>query len=239
VFDLPGGANPITWTYGGGANGPSLSDFSLSLGGTAIGQITDTENFSARTQLLTRKLAEAPGWSTYLSDGLVLPLNTPPAVPSIALSPDGKLAAICDFPSFPPTPMATTNIFNGGRLIGTARGYPLAWLDDSRLLVQVYASPDAGVGGLPFDSPDGPLVYAGSTLCDAQGNVTASVALPILSHATPVGANRVYSSDTVTIYNLSDGSVAWTSPVSGLPNALAGGWLVAYTDHRVIVEAHP
>jgi hypothetical protein len=70
--------------------------------------------------------------------------------------------------------------------------------------------------------------------------VTALVALPELSQLRALGTNQVYSPFNLTIYNLVDGSVAWTSPILGSPNDLAGGsFLVLAVDHRVLVEAHP
>jgi hypothetical protein len=231
VFDLPSGSNPMTWTYAGGPNGPFLFDFSLSLGGTTIGQITEITDDSARTHPFTRTLAEGPTWSASLTDALVLPFSAGGGLPSIALSPSGAFAALCDFQSSPPVGSATTNIFNGGRLVGSAHGYPVQWLDDERLLVQTFADPDSGFG---ISS------YLGSSVCDPQGNVTALAALPEVSELRAVGANQVYSPFNLTLYNLVDGSVAWTSPVLGPSNDLAGSsFLVVATDHRVIVEAHP
>jgi hypothetical protein len=226
VLDLPSGDLQSSWASADG--GPSLAEFSLSLGGTTLAQITQTTNMTTRQITFTRKLADVATGSTYLIDAVTL--SEPASVPPLALSPSGQLAALCDFPTFPPAPDATTNIYSGGRLSGAAKGYPVGWVDDAHLVVKTYMAPDSGTG---------PASYAGSSLCDPQGNVLGPLAVPDLNSFTPVGTTQIYAAQTNTIYNLSDGSVAWAGPDSpaGVVGDVAGGYVVMLSDHRVLLEA--
>lgn len=230
VFDMPGGTTQDVFTV----QDPTI-DFSLSCGGTTIGPVTQRFVSSGRDVVITRRLANVATGATYLTDAFDILSNFVGGdPPSIALSPDGTLAAICDFVAGPSsTASATTNIFNGGRIVGTAQGYPVGWLDNARLVVNTYAQLDGG--------PPGDPVYTGSSVCDTQGAVIAPLALPEIDEFSLVGAGgtQIYAPQTNTIYNVSDGSVVWTSLDSpqGVGD-VAGNFVVMLNNHQVLVESH-
>jgi hypothetical protein len=224
VVDLRSGQNTATWAFADG--GPTLANFALSRGGTTIGLTAQSLSMATDTATFTRTLANATTGTTFLTD--VSTLRRPAGASTMALSPDGTLAAIADFSSLPPSVDAKTNIYKGN-IVGTAEGYPVGWLDDSRLVVKTYTAPEVG------DFPD----YEQSNICDPQGHVLARLAIPQLSSFTPVGTTQIYAPETNTIYNVADGSVAWTSADSaGRIGDVAGGFVVLFADHRVLVEAH-
>jgi hypothetical protein len=222
LFDLRAPLAPMRWQYAGSSDPRWVS---LSADGThlAIGALLPTFSF-------TRTLTTVPSPAPYFSETINLSDSFSPG-PTV-LSPSGDLAAWSDFLFVPtPDPQATTTILRGGRLQGTASGYPIGWLDESRLLMRRYARTDAG---LPT------TIFAGSDLCDTQGRVLSHLPLPPLYRIKPVMPDRIFAPDEATIYSLSDGSVAWRSPDwgTGDPGDIAGSAFVFALDHRVLAEAY-
>jgi hypothetical protein len=224
AFDLTSGALTYAVPEAGG-----LDQFFLSLGGTTLATLSVGFDSATRDSVFTRQLTSLGTGMTSLTDAYEV--AGPGTSPPIALSPDGTLAAMCDFSANPRTPNATTNIFSGGRIVGTAHGYPVGFIDNARLVVKAYAAPDAS---------NEPPAYAGSTLCDPQGTPLGPLNVPELNVFTPVGTTQIYAPETNTIYNIADGSVAWTSPDTpqGITGDVAGGYVVLFTDHRVLAEPH-
>lgn len=226
VFDMPSGASQDIFALQNGA-----VDFSLSGVGTTVGLTTQRFEATVNKNIYTRRLADVATGATFLTDAFQLSPNFRGS-PPIALSPDGTLAAMCDFASESPTASATTNIFSGGRIVGTAQGYPVGWLDNERLVVNAFE----GLDGSPNVA-----LYAGTFICDAQGAVIASLPVPgeIDGFTVLGGGTQIYDAETNTIYNVSSGSVAWTS--SDSPQSLgdvAGNFVVMANDHQVLVETH-
>jgi hypothetical protein len=225
VFDIPGGTTRDIF--------PTAFAFSLSAGGTTLGESTERLDAVSRNSVFTRRLADVATGATYLTDAFATSIGfAGEALPTIALSPDGTLAAICDFAAEPPTASATTNIFSGGRIVGTAQGYPVGWLDNERLVVNTYTDVDSG--------PVNPPRYAGSSICNTEGAVVAAAPFPELGAFSLVGAGgaQIYDPLTNTIYNVSDGSVVWTS--SDSPQGIgdvAGSFVVMLSSHQVLVES--
>jgi hypothetical protein len=221
-FSLPAGTTTTVWP------GPSIAGFSLARGGGRVGRVTDT--FNPRTKdgggNLTFQVSVSSllGDQSYLSEAYTTgtdAFSAPPPVP-IALSPSGTFTAVCEYTTSSNT-VPTTTIYGGGTVVGTASGYAVGWLDDSRLLVGTYVSGS----------------YAGSTLCETSGNVLASLPLPQLSAIRAVGTSEAYAPGSNTIYNLADGTPVWTSPDSvGGVGDIAGNYVVFASGPQVFAESY-
>jgi hypothetical protein len=222
VFSLPGGANLDAFVFP-----DALSDFSLSRGGTTLGRVGST--FVAAGLTYTHRLLDvATGAASFTDTYAGLGPGGAGGSPSIALSPSGALAATSAFPVMPRSSAATTNVVSGGRVVQSLAGYPVGFVDDTHLVVKSYSAPD-------FGDP----VYAGSFLCDLASGSIVPLALPELEKFVSIGTTRIYAAETNSIYNLSDGAVAWSAP--GAPQVVgdvAGGYVVFARDHGVVVQSY-
>jgi hypothetical protein len=217
VFDLSSGTNPWTWTFG---NGLQLVDFSLSLNGATLAWTT--QSIPAQARFMTRRLASTATGVAFFSDSVTFPGAEVP----VALSPDGTLAAISD--SSPPNANATTGIFKAGRVVGTAQGYPIGWIDNAQLLLKTYVLSGSG-SALP--------VFGGDIITDPQGHTTSASNLPPIARLSVAGPNQIYDPDRGLLYDLGSGSVIWQT--SALLSDIAGPYAVVFTDHRVLALTHP
>lgn len=224
IFDLPTGTNPVTLET------TSSSDlFALARGGGTLGLVIAEGTPVTGTQF-ARRLYSASTGALLLND-TVVPAQSG-SVPQLALSPSG-LAAITDFTIDPASALATTNIFRNGTVIGTANGYPVGWLDDSRLVVNTFGSPDA--------APSNFVSFSGANICDTTGRVVAPLPVPVqLQTLTPVGSTQFYDPWSDAIYDL-DGGVAWSGPAGATVaiGDVAGPFVAVAIDHRVVLETRP
>jgi hypothetical protein len=221
IFDLPTGSNPVTLET-------TPSDlFALARGGGSLGLVSaEGSNFGTD---YVRRLYNASTGALLLNDSVPL---QPGSVAPLALSPSG-LAAITDFTLDPASAQATTNIFRNGTIVGTASGYPVGWLDDARLVVNSFGSPDA--------APSNFVSFSGANICDTTGRVLAPLPVPVqLQTLTPVGSTQFYDPWSDAIYDL-DGGVAWSGPAGATVAVgdVAGSFVIVALDHRVVLEQRP
>jgi hypothetical protein len=129
----------------------------------------------------------------------------------IQVSPDGTLAAVAseslgamDYELenigeiySPPT----TAISRNGALLATVPGYPVAWLDDSRLLVNTYAS--------CLDSTQ--ACYTGATIYGPTGTKLAAPPIEEIDSLQVVSSDLVYSQQSNEVISLTSGTSTWMS----------------------------
>jgi len=144
---------------------------------------------------------------------------------SPALSPDGTLAAV---PDGEPSSISAARIYKNGSLVGAVSGFAVGWIDNNRLLADIYVYTPRG------------LMYSGAKIYDAMGAELATVALPIMSRFTPVSTNQIYSPDYNAIYDLTTGGQVWKSSAPGsTEGSVAAGLVVSLDGHRVLAENGP
>jgi hypothetical protein len=127
----------------------------------------------------------------------------------VQVSPDGTLAAVAgeslttmyyeieytDY--FAPT----TAISRNGTLLATLSGYPVAWLDDSRLLVNNYAP--------CLDSTA--VCYTGATIYGPTGTQLAAPPFGEIDSLLVVSSDLVYSQQSNAVISLTSGASTWVS----------------------------
>ncbi len=111
----------------------------------------------------------------------------------IRLSPNGSRVAAPTGSA--QTQNTTTDVYENGVLISAMPGYPLAWIDEERLLVLRY--------------------NAGAQVYDVQG-VPAGPALPHFTKVRVMPNGELYSQRHNAIYSLTTGRETWAA--SGLTN---------------------
>lgn len=148
------------------------------------------------------------------------------------LSPDGTLIANCTVVN--PVNSVTT-IYQNGALVTAVPGVAVGWVDNSRLLVQSYATTVQGF-----------ITYANSTIYSPAGVALATPALPMLGNDASYAANlQTVSSDTIydpktnSIYSLTTGQAEWTGsrPGSGV-GAVAGPNIVYESGNSLVAEPY-
>jgi hypothetical protein len=116
-------------------------------------------------------------------------------------------------------PGTGTNIYENYTLTTAVSGWPVGWIDNSRLLTNAYiATVENPFGG-----------YASATIYSSSGTILATPALPELLSLQTVSTDSVYSPYRNSIYSLTTGDLilgfgAVTSPNVG--GALVGNYLV-------------
>jgi hypothetical protein len=217
VYSLPSGTTTISFPYSF-SSGTYLLDFSLSGSGSVLGQILST---SSRTVSATT--GGTPIWSDTFN-----PASSPigSLLGSLQISPDGTLIAAA---SGPLSDTVGTNIYKNGALVTAVPGWPLAWLDDSRLLVKSYTAPL----GRTF-----PYTYASSAVYDSSGAKLATPAIPELLFAQPVGSGQIYSSDKNSVFSLATGSATWTGGLPSTAGAVAGQYVIFAKGSKVFLDAY-
>jgi hypothetical protein len=183
IYEVPAFDLLDEWPYN--TAGPLVArDFSLSGDGLVVGQIAGP-------------VAGTLDQKVTLLDGTPLFSQASTGQP-IRLSRDGSRIAIA---SEAPNPAVGTNIFVNGSLESAAAGWPLGWLDDSRLLVNTY-----GPRTRPSDD-----IYKGAAIVNAAGVVLQNCPIPELAQIQPVSATAIYSPQRNSIFELVTGDVLWAS----------------------------
>jgi hypothetical protein len=143
------------------------------------------------------------------------------AIGSLRISPDGTLIAAA---SGRLSNTVGTNIYKNGVLVTAVPGWPLAWLDDNRLLVKSYA---------PFSN-----IYASSTVYDSSGAQLTTPAIPELVYAQPAGSDQIYTSDKNSVFSLATGSVTWTGGLPSTAGAVAGQYVIFAQGSKVVLDTY-
>jgi hypothetical protein len=180
-------------------------EWHIASGGTTIGFASSVKAFT------TDLMNGPPSWMatpTVLGENALI----------MGLSPNGKGVAVRD--------NYAVDVFVNGALssivsMASASVAPVAWLDDSRLLVSDHA---------------GPMLLA-MRLVDVMGHVLSSPPLPDLFSVIPLAGNRVYNG--FAIYDLGTGMPVWTSahPKATL-GAIAGASAVSVDGPGLFAETY-
>jgi hypothetical protein len=216
VYSLPAGTTTISFPYTFSSSGPYPLDFALSGSGNVLGQIL--LNSSRISRSVSATTGGTPIWSDTFNPGSQ-PATS--AIGSLQISPDGTLIAAA---SGPQSNTVGTNIYKNGVLVTAVPGWPLAWLDNSQLLVKSYA---------PFTNS-----YASSTVYDSSGAKLATPAIPELFSVQPAGSGQIYSSDQNSIFSLATGSVTWTGGLPSTAGAVAGQYVVFAKGSKVFLDTY-
>jgi hypothetical protein len=166
----------------------------------------------------------------------------------IQVSPDGTLAAVAseslgamnyeamDYENFF---SPTTAVSRNGTLLATVPGYPVAWLDDSRLLVNTYAS--------CLDSSQ--ACYTGATIYGPTGTKLAAPPIEEIDSLQVVSSDLVYSQQSNEVISLTSGTSTWMSqdpfggggaccPTEPLWGVFAGSAIVFVSGNLVVAQPY-
>jgi hypothetical protein len=216
VYSLPSGTTTISFPYSFSSSGSYPLDFSLSGSGNVLGQILFTSSG------ISRSVSATTGGTPIRSDVFNPGSQTATtAIGSLQISPDGTLIAAADGPL---SNTVGTAIYKNGVQVTAVPGWPLAWLDDSRLLVKSYA---------PFTNS-----YGGSAVYDSSGAQLATPAIPELVYAQPAGGGQIYSPDKNSIFSLATGSVTWTGGIPSTAGAVAGQYVIFAKGSKVFLDTY-
>lgn len=207
IYSLPSGSEIETLTY------PWYVYYiALSASGQHIAAVT-------HERLSDRREVSAVG-----TGGAVLFSDTGKE-PPLKLSPTGLIAA----PNFFPNPFQalTTNIYQGNSLTGAVGGYPVVWLDDTRLLAHRYNA----------TSENGTPIYSDSVIVGPTGAVSQTLVFtPPFTDADPVDGQNIYVPEHNIILSLTTGQTVWSS-VNTVPRGLDRSKRGAVTDTDVVFAA--
>ena len=199
VYSLPTGTLQYTWPYTG-ATAPQ--DIVLSGSGTVLGQ----DLFSPGT--FTQEAGPPTGGSVILTTSLSASAVPDSALP-IRISPDGTLIAMSQSSSpmvqTTTVPLPGTTLYQNGALVTAFTGWPVGWLDNSRLVVNNYTQ------GNVRTPPT--LTYTGCTIYGANGSPSggACALSQEVEQFLPVTSDGIYLPITNRIVSVSTGSVSWTT----------------------------
>jgi hypothetical protein len=177
---------------------PQPLAFSLAASGTVFSRSLDTGSSN-----LTREVLRVSDGTVLWSDTVAGTFGTAAEV-SLRLSPGGTAYAAATEGR---TTHSATNIYVNGTLQTAVAGWPLGWLDETRLLVIPFASTSA----------PGPQ-YQGTLIANTSGQRGPLIALPNLLDFQLVSSDRIYARPQNSIYSVTDGALVWQSP-----NAAYGG----------------
>jgi len=206
-----------------GLVGPGLSSFTMSGDGSTLEEMAN--GVPART------LPSAGGPGT--AKDVVFPMTPDLLNGPFPLSPDGTLAAISNTPGPVSFGTASTFIYKDGTLVATVNGWPVGWLSNNSLLVEVFNS----------------TTYGGATIYSATGATLAAPPMGPLDSLQVVSSNLVYSPNAIV--SLPSGATVWASgdPISGPParafigsggqlGAVAGSEVVFVSGNLVIAQPY-
>jgi hypothetical protein len=212
IFSLPSTSVINTWPYST-TSPQQLLGFTLAPTGTLVGQSTGTFLPPPGGPGIVPPYARQV---TAVSGGPVLWSDAPStALASVQFSPDGTLIAAAGGPQAPGT---GTNIYQNFVLTTAVSGWAVGWIDNSRLLANIYLS--------TIDSPQG--AYSSATIYSTTGAVLATPALPELHNLETVSTDSIYSPYRNSIYSLSTGALTFGNGNVVLPpgGALVGNDIV-------------
>jgi len=201
VYSLPAQSLITEWpaSYGIGSTFPF--DFEMSDAGDRIGQVLGRFDTSWNATHQVMRLDHSIVWSDTRAIGPGVPSDVP-----IHLSGSGSLTA---FPDRAANQNTGANIFNDATLTGATVGWPVGWIDDSRLLVNQYTP----VSGNPH--------FSGVVIVNAAGAPLATSAFPEIHHLQRVAPNTVYSRELNSIIDVTTGNTVWSS-ASAFPASTQG-----------------
>jgi hypothetical protein len=184
VFSLPSATLQKAWSSSFTESSP-IRDFSLSSNGNRVGLVAGSGG-------------SQPVYARQVFD-LVHPDPTFSQTGSVEepfrLSPNGTRVAAATGGNVDVN--TSTNIFEDGKLIGAVPGYPVAWLDEDRILVNRYVK-------IKFDTaPLNAEVY------DAQGVKQTIPTLPTLPPLRLIGSSALYT--PYSTYSLTTGAKTWSA----------------------------
>jgi hypothetical protein len=174
-------------------------NFSLSDDGAFVG---DSINY-------TRRVMSSEGaivWSDTSTPAGVLRLSPSGTRMAVSQFTEGAVAYGSQYWNEP------THIHDFNGPTGEVTGWPVGWLDDSRLLVNQYEQPP------PAPRP----VYLGAIIVDATGQKIGSLAMDELVEFQRVDADSIYSPPRNAIYSTIDGSKLWQGLGSDGSDVVAG-----------------
>jgi hypothetical protein len=213
VFSLPSGSLINTFPYSYTSAQQPLG-FTLAPTGTLLAQVTGTLYPGQAGPLgspFARQVTAVTGGPVLWSDSQIAGA----AYSSVLFSPDGTLMAVAEGPQAPGT---GTNIYKNFTLTTAVSGWPVGWIDNSRLLANTYVNSDASV------------VYSSATIYSAAGAVLATPALPELQSLETVDTDSIFSPGKDSIYSLTTGQLIFgTGNVVGSPDvggAVVGSYVV-------------
>jgi Putative Ig domain len=189
IYELPNGelSNSYPFSY------LTLQSMTMSASGTLLGEVfwpSSNPACGAQTIPLT---GGAPLWC-----------DTSGNVRWLQLSPDGtEIAATLVIGS-----NVSTNIYKNGTLVTAVAGWAAGWLDNNRLMADIFAYPTDAAGP----------VFTGAALYDASGNVLNSFpGFPGAAAVYPATSAAVYVPSVNAIYSATTGALTWRSanPAAG------------------------
>jgi Putative Ig domain len=220
-YSLPSGSVISSFPYSIPATSSSqeLFDFTLSASGATIGRVTGT----VESGPLTRQVTPISGGSASWTDTGGDPVEVDP----ILLSPDGT--SIADYNGSIGSGTAT-NIIHNGALVTAVPAVGIGWIDDSRLLANLYqANPE----------PEPGFQYNGAVIYNPAGQQVAAPALPELKSVQTVTSDSVYDPSHNAIYSLTTGEPLWTGSLPSTGVGAVSGTYVAYgSAHSVVLESY-
>ena len=213
VFSLPSGAVINTWPYSY-TSAVQLLGYTLAPTGTLVAQLTGTyfpPPGPTNVPPYVRQVTAVTGGPVLWSDTYNV------QYPSVLFSPDGTLIAAATGLQAPGT---ATNIYHNYTLTTAVSGWPVGWIDNSRLLTNTYVS--------SFQDPAGG--YSSATIYSSGGTILATPALPELQSLETVSTDSIYSPYKNSIYSLTTGALSFgNGNVVTTPNvagALVGSYVV-------------
>jgi hypothetical protein len=217
VYALPSLSEVKVWpyalTYTPSTGGYAGFAFSMSARGSHFGHNvrTATPLYSSNTYARTVRTvgAEQP----------VLSLNY--GFEPLVLSPSGARVAAATGANYSASTVA--NIYDAGVLVSAVDGYPLAWLDENRLLVNRFDANGRTLGG---------------EIYDVGGTLQGSPPLPALGRVQVLSGDRIYSPELNTIYSTTTGAALWAG-TEGAGGAIAADVVVQQASGKTIVVARP
>lgn len=200
---------------------PQLGDFALSRDGQVVAQYLS--GAGSERWLRAYRLDHTPLLDEMTPRFMVLTES-----PELVVSDSGSGV------SYPETSVGAGNasgIYVNGARTSAAIGWPAAWLDDSRILMNRYR-------GMP-----GEYAFDGADIVNSSGQLLAQP--PVLEMRRPqiIGTNTAYSPEHNIIVNVTTGDTLWSSasPISNLRSqnrgAVAGDFVYYVSGDQVLFEA--
>ncbi len=218
VYSLPSNAALAHWPYTLTAppTTPVPVDIALSGSGTVLAQLlTNSRQVSGITPASNVIWSDTQGSETFDLEA------------QVRLSPDGTLIA-----AETGTGVVSdgANILKNGVLTTAVNGWPVGWLDDNRLMTNIYDPNAPHTDASP---------YRHAAIYDATGAVVATSPIVELHEFQALAADSIYSDEKNSIFAVSTGDVTWTSDdVTRGKGAVAGSYVVFSSGARVLALSH-
>ena len=217
VFSLPSGSVINTWPYSYNS-AQQLLDYTLAPTGTLVGQLAGTYFYPSNVPPYIRQITAVTGGPVLWSDSHNV------AFRSVLFSPDGtSFAAAAGFPVLG----TATNIYQNYTLTTAVAGWPVGWIDNSRLLTNTY-------------DPLG--AYLGATIYSSSGTIIATPALPELFTLHTVSPGSIYSPYRNSIYSPTTGALSFGTGnvvvAPDVPGAVVGSYVVYASGALIVADQY-